>query len=453
MPLQPLLNAVQAWAQAHRRGLVWGIGLGMGGVAATAFGLAPLAPDAANLPPQIVTHTLQPVDVSEQLEALSALNLELYRSDTTRKQDTADSLLVRLGVNDTQAAAFLRQDKLARKLFEGRAQKMVRAKADAAGRLIELVARYPAEQRQLADTHFTRLSLTRTDGAWVSTVETVELQSRVQLGSGTIRSTLFAATDEAQMPDAIASQMAEIFSGDIDFHRELKRGDAFSVVYESLTADGEPINWNQAAGRVLAAEFINNGRVHQAVWFKDAQRGSYYDFSGKSKRRAFLASPMEFSRVTSGFAMRFHPIHQRLMAHTGVDYSAPVGTPARSVADGTVEFAAWKGGYGNTVIVRHGGEKTTLYAHLSRIDVRKGERVHQGQRIGAVGATGTATGPHLHYEFRVNGRHVDPLRATRNAAPIPLGEQSRGAFMAQAELLRTKLRVATTLVCDSGRGD
>ncbi|NBQ91013.1 MAG: M23 family metallopeptidase [Betaproteobacteria bacterium] len=454
MPLHPLVTAVQAWAQAHRRGLAWGFSLGLTGLAATAFGLAPLAPSATDLPQRMVTQTLLPaVNLGDQLEALSDVPLELYRSDTTRKQDTAETLLGRLGVNDAQAAAFIRQDRQARKLLEGRAQKMVRAKADASGRLIELVARYPAEQRNLADTHFLRLTLKRVDDAWVTDLETVELQSRVQLGSGTIRSSLFAATDEAQMPDAIASQMAEIFSGDIDFHRELKRGDSFSVVYESLTADGEPINWNQAAGRVLAAEFINNGRVHQAVWFKDAQRGSYYDFSGKSKRRAFLASPMEFSRVTSGFAMRFHPIHQRVMAHTGVDYGAPVGTPTRSVADGTVEFAGWQGGYGNTVIVRHGGDKTTLYAHLSRIDVRRGERVQQGQRIGAVGATGTATGPHLHFEFRVSGRHVDPLKAARNAAPIPLAEPSRGAFMAQAQVLRTKLDVAATLVGDSGRGD
>lgn len=449
-----LVTAVHVWAQTHRRRLMWGLGLGMTGLAATAFGLAPLAPNAADLPQQTITQVLHPAsNVVEQLEALADLPLELYRSDTTRKQDTAESLLSRLGVNDPDAAAYIRQDRQARMLLEGRPQKMVRAKADAAGRLIELVARFPAEQRNLSESHFNRLTLNRVDGAWVTDLETVELQSRVQFGSGTIRSSLFAATDEAQMPDAIASQMAEIFSGDIDFHRELKRGDSFSVVYESLTADGEPINWNQAAGRVLAAEFVNNGRVHQAVWFKDAQRGSYYDFSGKSKRRAFLASPMEFSRITSGFAMRFHPIFQRTMAHTGVDYGAPVGTPVRTVAEGKVEFAGWQGGYGNTVVVRHGGDKTTLYAHLSRIDVRRGERVQQGQRIGAVGATGTATGPHLHYEFRVNGRHVDPLKAARMAAPVPLAEQSRGAFTAQAELLRTKLDVAATIAGDSSRGD
>lgn len=454
MRLLPVVTAISAWAQHHRRALVLGFSSALAGLTATAFGIAPLAPDAADLPQTVVTQTLQPgTDVRAQLEALSGLPLELYRSDTTRRQDTVDSLFARLGVSDDPAARFMRQDKQARRLFEGRPQKMIRAKADASGKLIELVARYPAEQRSLSDTHFTRLTIKRGTDGWESRSETLELQSRVQLASGTIRSSLFAATDEAEMPDAIASQMAEIFSGDIDFHRELKRGDSFSVVYESLTADGEPINWNQGAGRVLAAEFINNGRVHQAVWFKDQQRGSYYDFGGKSKRRAFLASPMEFSRVTSGFAMRFHPIHQRMMAHTGVDYGAPVGTPARTVADGVVDFAGWQGGYGNTVIVRHGADKTTLYAHLSRIDVKRGERVQQGQRIGAVGATGTATGPHLHYEFRVNGRHVDPLKAARNAAPVPLAEQSRGAFLAQAQLLRTKLDVAATLVGDSSRGD
>ncbi|MFZ9429648.1 MAG: peptidoglycan DD-metalloendopeptidase family protein [Burkholderiaceae bacterium] len=454
MSLQPVVTAIHHWAHTHRRGLVVGVGAVFTGLAATAFGLAPLAPDATDLPRQVISQPLQPTaDVPAQLEALSEARLELYRSEVTRRQDTVESLFARLGVNDAAAAAFIRQDKQARKLLEGRPNKMVRAKADPAGRLIELVARYPAEQRNLADTHFIRLTLSKSSEIWTSEVETVPLESRIQLGSGTITTSLFAATDEAQMPDAIASQMAEIFSGDIDFHRELRRGDSFSVVYESLTADGEPINWNQAAGRVLAAEFVNNGRIHQAVWFKDQQRGTYYDFNGKSKRRAFLASPMEFSRVTSGFAMRFHPIHQRMMAHTGVDYGAPVGTPARTVGDGTVEFAGWQGGYGNTVIVRHGSGTTTLYAHLSRIDVRRGERVQQGQRIGAVGATGTATGPHLHFEFRVGGRHVDPLKAARNAAPLPLAEQSRGAFMAQAAVLRTKLDVASTLVGDSSRGD
>lgn len=453
MPVS-LFTAVQSWLVRHQRALTVALTVTLTGVAATAVALAPLAPDAQDLPQLLITERIAPTSpMGAQLEALAAVDLELYRSELTRRDDTVGSLLSRLGVNDAEAAAFMRQDRLARRIFEGRADKMVRAKADAQGRLLELVARFPAEQRQQLDTHFTRLTLSRGESGWLSRVEIAELQGRVQLGSGTIRSSLFAATDEAQMPDAIASQMAELFAGDIDFHRELRKGDTFSVVYETLMADGEPINWSQAAGRVLAAEFVNNGRVHQAVWFHDGQRGAYYDFGGKSKRRAFLASPLAFSRVTSGFAMRFHPVHQRMMAHTGVDYGAPVGTPARTVADGTVEFAGWQGGYGNTVIVRHGSDRSTLYAHLSRIDVRRGERVQQGQRIGAVGATGTATGPHLHFEFRVAGRHVDPLKATRGSQPVPLPEHARGAFAAHTGVYRTKLDVAATLVGASSLGD
>ena len=162
---------------------------------------------------------------------------------------------------------------------------------------------------------------------------------------------------------------------------------------------------------------------------------------------------MEFSRITSGFAMRLHPIHQEMRAHLGVDYGAPTGTAARSVADGVVETAGWNGGYGNMVVVRHSADKSTLYAHLSRVDVKRGERILQGQRVGLVGATGTATGPHLHFEFRVNGRHMDPLKVARNAQPIPLAESSRPAFTASVEQFQSKLMVASTLVGTSERGD
>lgn len=449
------LQRVRQWVQAHRRPLSVGLLGTLAGLAATAFGVAPLAPDAANLPRQVITETLRPhVDLPGQLEALSDFPLELFRSDITRRQDTVDSLLARLGISDAPAAAFIRRDPTARRLLEGRAEKMVRAKADSQGRLTELVARYPADPRlPQSDKLFTRLTIALEDGRWVSRVETAELTPQVRLGSGTVSSSFFSSADEAGVPDAVAAQMAEVFSGDVDFHRELKRGDTFSLVYETLTADGEPINWNQSAGRVLAAEFVNNGRVHQAVWFEQGGRGAYYDLKGNSKQRAFLASPMAFSRVTSGFAMRFHPVHRRMMAHTGVDYAAPTGTPARTVGEGVVDFAGWKPEYGNTVIVRHAADKTTWYAHLSRIDVRRGERVQQGQRIGAVGATGTATGPHLHFEFRVRDRYVDPAKVMRSAQAAPVGEAARGAFAGQVELYRAKLEVAATLVGTSDQGD
>ncbi|HVK31135.1 MAG TPA: peptidoglycan DD-metalloendopeptidase family protein, partial [Burkholderiaceae bacterium] len=276
--------------------------------------------------------------------------------------------------------------------------------------------------------------------------------SQLRLASGTIQSSLFAASDEARIPDAIAIQVAEIFAVDIDMHRELRRGDTFSVVYEALTADGEPIGWNQGTGRVLAAEFVNAGRTHQAVWYRGGDgRGAYFDLAGQSKKRAFLASPMEFSRVTSGFAMRFHPIAQTWRRHLGVDYAAPTGTPVRTVGHGTVDFAGWQNGYGNVVQIRHNNERTTLYAHLSRIDVRNGQRVEQGDRVGAVGSTGWSTGPHLHFEFRINGQHQDPLRVAKSSETMTLPAAAKAEFDALARAMQSQLDVADTLAGASGR--
>jgi murein DD-endopeptidase MepM/ murein hydrolase activator NlpD len=237
-----------------------------------------------------------------------------------------------------------------------------------------------------------------------------------------------------------------VFSTDVDFHRELRKGDTFSVVYEALTADGEPITWSNASGRVLAAEFINKGRTHSAVWFTDdSGKGGYYDLDGRSKRRAFLASPMEFSRVTSGFAMRMHPILNQWRRHKGVDYGAPSGTPVRAVGDGVVDFAGWQNGYGNVIEIRHGNERSTVYAHLSRIDVRKGQHVEQGSRIGAVGATGWATGPHLHFEVKVRGEQRNPITMAQTSEAIELTPASRPRFAAFAASLRGQLDAAGSL--------
>jgi len=269
-----------------------------------------------------------------------------------------------------------------------------------------------------------------------------------RMGSGTIRNSLFAATDEARIPDPVASQMADIFGTDIDFHRELRRGDRFTVIYEALTADGEPITWNQSSGRVLAAEFVNNGKTYSAVWFKDASadsKGGYFDINGESKRRAFLASPMEFSRVTSGFAMRFHPILQTWKQHNGVDYGAPMGTAVRSVGDGVVDFAGWQNGYGNVVQIKHSNERSTVYAHLSRIDVRKGQRVEQGARVGAVGMTGWATGPHLHFEVKLRGQQQNPLTIAKSSEAIQLAPSAKAQFAQLALGVRAQLEAAETV--------
>lgn len=414
-----------------------------------AFAVASFGPDAAELPVREVLESVQALAVPDT-DSLSALQpLNLFRSELTRSTDTADTLLKRLGVDDTAAAAFIRADTTARQVLLGKNGRNVTAEVNDNHGLIKLSARWNADD----DSSFKRLVIESTPQGFVSRVESAPLTASSQLGSGTIQTSLFAATDDARIPDAIAIQVAEIFSGDIDFHRALRKGDRFSVVYETLEADGEPLR----TGRVLSAEFINNGKTFQAMWFQTppvganttataaSGKGGYYTLDGQSLRRAYLASPMEFSRLTSGFKMRFHPILKTMRAHLGVDYGAPTGTPVRSVGDGVVEFAGTQGGFGNVVFINHGKQHTTVYAHLSRIDVRKGQAVSQSQNIGAVGATGWATGPHLHFEFRVNGQHRDPLTLAQQSEAVPVAASAKPAFNRMASEARVALAAAASM--------
>ena len=442
------LERAESFAVRHPRALM-GIGVTLlSSFAVAAFGIAPLAPNADDLPRHMISEVVMPIDLDGQLAALAAHQFDLTRSELTRSSDTADTLLRRLGAFDPQAAAYLRKDELARRIFQGRPGKMIQAVADASGRVESLIARFPSDRPEQANTHFSRLSIKRGAQGFSAQLETVPLSTLVKLGSGTVRSSLFAATDEANIPDAIATQMADMLSGDIDFHRDLRKGDRFSVVYETLTADGEPINWSGSAGHVLATEFVNNGQSYSAVLFKDSSSGkeSYYSFDGENKRRAFLASPMEFSRVTSGFAMRFHPILHKWKAHLGIDYGAPIGTPVRTIGDGVVQFAGTQNGFGNVVYIRHANNRMTVYGHLSRIFVKKGQHVEQGQHIGAVGMTGWATGPHLHFEFRVNGQQKDPRVIAKSSESIPLPVAARPQFNALVASVKTQLTVAQSMV-------
>jgi murein DD-endopeptidase MepM/ murein hydrolase activator NlpD len=268
------------------------------------------------------------------------------------------------------------------------------------------------------------------NGHWRVTDDKAQLYTRVAMKSGVVQSSLFAAADDAGVPDSIAMQLGDVFSGDVDFHRDLRRGDQFAVVYELHYFGGRPVR----AGRLLAAEFTNNRKTFRAVHFNNG----YYTPDGNNLRKAFLRSPLEFSRVTSGFGMRRHPIARAWMKHQGIDYAAPTGTRVRSVGDGIVETAGWKGGYGNVVIIRHHGQYATVYAHLSRVGVRRGQRVAQNDTIGAVGQTGWATGPHLHYEFRVAGEARNPLSIAMPAA-LPVAQQDLPAFRNHAAPLITRL--------------
>lgn len=412
---------------------------------AGSYATASFAPDAADMPVVQITESVSPAPLQAQADVLDTHAFQLFRSETTRSTDNADSLLRRLGIDDPVANAFLRSDPTARQSLWGRSGRSVTAEASQDNRLLKLSARWTTDD----SGNFKRLVVQRQGDGFRATIETAPLVASTRLAGGTIQSSLFAATDDARIPDAVAVQVAEIFSGDIDFHRALRKGDRFSIVYETLEADGEPMR----SGRVLSAEFVNNGKTYQAMWFQDAPaaagaaapKGAYYSLDGQSLRKAFLASPMEFSRVTSGFKMRFHPLLQKWRAHLGVDYAAPTGTPVRSVGDGVVDFAGVQGGFGNVVFVKHRNNNVTVYGHLSRIDVKRGQSVSQSQVIGAVGATGWATGPHLHFEFRVNGVHQDPLTVAKQSDAVPVSTAARPKFEALAQAARVQLGAAASM--------
>ena len=353
-----------------------------------------------------------------------------WREERIQRGDTPAALLARLGADDPEALDFLRNARTAKALNQLIPGRIVRAHTTAEGRLLAL--RYQNGGRVL--------SVERYGDSFSMSEQPAQLERRVLMISGEIRSSLFAATDAANLADAIAIQIADIFSTDIDFHRDLRRGDRFTVVYETFYDQGEPVR----SGRVLAAEFINQGKAHHAVWFDYAvSRGGYYTPQGRNIRKAFLRSPLEFSRITSGFTnARFHPILQQWRAHKGIDYAAPAGTRIKATGDGVVEFAGRQGGYGNLVVLRHQSQYTTWYGHLSGFakGIRKGARVAQGEVIGYVGATGLATGPHLHYEFHINGVHHNPLRVVLPSAP-PITAEQKLAFDAAAAPMAQRLNL------------
>lgn len=372
----------------------------------TAFGIAPDS-SVADLRSTVVRETL---DLPEAAAAPGTAE-RFIAQERVLRGDTVAALLDRLGIRDPGALDFLRSDAIGRSLFRQLVPgRMLQAETGPEGELLSL--RYYLSSSAL-------LEFARTADGFNSRSRAVTEPPRVFYKTATIRSSLFAATDAAGIPDAIAMQVARVFATDIDFHVDLRKGDRFAVVYEMLYDSGELI----APGRILAAEFVNAGRTYHAVLFRDDEGlDGYYSMDGTNRAKAFLRSPVEFSRVSSGFGGRLHPIFRNWRAHTGVDFAAPRGTRVIASADGHVVSAGIKGGYGNAVEIRHGGGITTLYAHLSGFasGVRAGSRVRQGEPIGFVGSTGYATGPHLHYEFKVAGIHQDPMRvALPKAEPIP----------------------------------
>lgn len=391
----------------------------------TAFGIVPPTEIQSNSLKTVVEEIILP-SVSQTSNDNAAT---FWRNDRVQRGDTVAELLRRMNVADAAASEFLRSDRTAesfRKLAIGKA---VQAETGTDGNLLAL--RYLSNDGS-------QIIIEKSDSSFRTRILPAQLEQRVFMRSGEIKSSLFAATDDINLPDAAASQLAEIFGGDIDFHHDLRKGDKFTVVYEMSYSNGEPVR----TGRIQAAEFINRGKTYRAMYFQaDSNHGDYYTPEGKSVRKAFLRSPLEFSRVSSGFSLsRLHPVLGTWRAHKGVDYAAPTGTKVKVTADGTVSFVGKQGGYGNVIMVDHQGRYSTVYGHLSRFAsaIHRGQRVGQGEIIGYVGMTGMTTGPHLHYEFKVNGQQHDPLRvALPDASPISASQKT--AFLEATSSLTQQL--------------
>ena len=380
--------------------------------------------------------------VVEQL-ALPALvaaadsDQSFLREEKVQRGDTVMELLQRLGVDDSAATGFLKSSTSTQALFRQLSPgKNLTARTGPQGELQTLVFPLNGGKDQA-------LMIERKGDGFSTSEQALPLDTQVVMKSAEIRYSLFGASDAAGIPDSVATQLADIFGGDIDFHRDLRKGDRFAVIYESIIYLGRPVR----SGRILAAEFVNNGRSYRAAWFADPAGGEnssgYYTADGKNIRKAFLRSPLEFSRITSGFSSaRFHPVLQKWRAHKGTDYGAPVGTRVKATGNGVVEYVGIQGGYGKVVVLRHQSRFTTLYGHLSGFapGLRKGSRVSQGDVIGYVGATGLASGPHLHYEFRVNDVHQNPLAMALPSAP-PLMPQQLGLFRARTEVHLARLEL------------
>lgn len=384
--------------------------------------------------PQTATSSTSTYTVAEEVAlpqiTPSGSATTFWRNDRVQSGDAVPELLRRLNVEDSAADNFLRTARTAesfRKLAPG---KTVQAETGADGSLLAL--RYPDNNggQVLIEKHGTSFA-TRSLPA--------QLERRIFMRTGEIKTTLFAATDDANLPEPAANQLAEIFGSCIDFHHDLRNGDRFSVIYEVSYSNGEPVR----AGRVLAAEFINRDKPYRALYYQNGDTGDYYTPEGYSMHRTFLRSPVEFSRISSGFTTaRFHPLLHKWRAHKGVDFAAPIGTKVKVTAEGTVSFVGKQTGYGNVVIVKHEGRYSTAYGHLSRFAsrLRTGQRVAQGEVIGYVGKTGWATGPHLHYEFRVDGQQRNPLRIT-TPGTTSLNNDQRSAFLDATRDLSSRLGI------------
>ncbi len=366
---------------------------------------------------QLVNETI-PLDADVGLSPRTPLALVL--SERVQRGDSISTILNRMRIEDMDGQRMVLRSALAKSVGTLIPGQVLVAEVGSDGRVIGLSYVGDAVQHRWERTAHNDFKATEIES---------RLERRTYLRSGTVSSSFFAATDKADVPDQVASAFADVFSDQIDLRRGIRPGDRFTVVYEQALYVGHEVG----EPRILSAEFVNSGKVFQALSFRNPLTGrvDYYTPTGRNVKKVFLGSPIEFSRVTSGFsAVRLHPVLQVWRAHKGIDFAAPIGSRVRATADGEVKAIGWQNGYGNTVVIQHSTGFSTLYGHLSGFagGLRAGDRVSQGEVIGFVGMTGITTGPHLHYEFHVNGVHVDPERfAGQQREDVPNG--LRGTFM------------------------
>jgi len=362
-----------------------------------------------NLPLDVPDYLKHTPTVEEQ--PVKAPDLK-WKTLSVRTGDTVAKIFARLNIDPVQLHELLKIGRPIRtlhRLTPGDEMKILIVD----GKLNELI--YEVNKKK--SLHVTR----EKHGFKVRTLDK-SINKRIAHATAVIDSSLFMAAQKAGIPGSLTMELANIFNFDIDFMLDLKKGDSFSIIYEEYYANGEKISY----GDILAAEFTNNGTVYRAVRYTDENGNtSYYTPEGHNMRKAFLRTPVDFTRISSGFGLRMHPILNRMRNHDGVDYAAPSGTPIKAAGDGRIVFIGRKGGYGNTILIRHDSKYSTLYGHIKQFKrgLKKGSWVKQGDVIGFVGMTGLATGPHLHYEFRINGVHRNPLTVKfPESKPITMAE-------------------------------
>jgi murein DD-endopeptidase MepM/ murein hydrolase activator NlpD len=404
---------------------------------------------SVNAPTPVATQLTLPLDLpplSDTLESeasVSALESDLYLAGdndagwqvvTVRRNETLGNIFSRLGLSASLMHKLLDANEHVRSLVQIHPGDQIAFRIPADGVLTGLQFDRSETQRILIEV----------DGDAINErIIDRPLERRLQYGSAVISHSLFGAGDAAGLSDLTVMKLAEVFNFDIDFAQDLRKGDSFSVIYEAVYRDGVRLR----DGDIVAAVFVNQGKRYEAYRHVDASgRSDYYAADGRSLRKAFIRTPVEFSRISSRFSTaRKHPILGRVRAHKGVDYAAPTGTPIRAAGSGTVTFVGNRSGWGKTIEIQHGKTITTLYAHMSRFGkgMARGTKVQQGEVIGYVGMTGLATGPHLHYEFRVNGVHRDPL-----SVDLPKGDPLAGSELAAFQKAREGYQVALATVSE-----